>query len=370
MLEENNLILVNGKKWDPLAKIAETLGLDPRDYLTMPIKKMNLNHRALNCLERSRLESIGELIDRSPDELMRLRNLGQLSLHNILDECDRLLSGENKKELESSKRRFGGHSNAKLLMLNDIVCRVISSMKTNANEEKQEEVLERLLFVISDDSLWKKSKIDYTYALKLLVQSKSDFYFWNGIVSEDIKTMRLSTVVHAFYIITGESPELNVVNSDETVGSINTKKFLDYYDGDYWRRLYRWICTPISEVEKDIYHNSLSEREKYVLCNRIRGVSYKKIGQEIGVATEKIRQIAAGTTKKVLYWLRVTGYVGYLYAYTGEVVITLKDACKVVDNMVAKAVWYSLAKSKDTDAINSRFSFSNKNKSIRICLSI
>lgn len=366
MEDTNDVILVNGKYWNTSAKIWETMELDPVDLYTMSIKTMNLNIRAYNCLSRSRIMSMGELINYSPNDLMKLRNLGQLSLHIILNECDRVLSEYIEKRLESDTLRFGGYSNAILAKLNGIVTNVISSMKTSVDEVKQESVLEQLLLCLSDDSLWEKSSTDYSQAIDLLAQSKSDFYFWRRTVSEEVKALRLSTVVHAYYITTGETPYLNVVGSDETIGSINAKKFLNYYDGEYWRRLYRWICAPFTKVEKDVYHNSLSDKEKHVIRRKVRGQSNETIGLEMGVTGQRIQQIGARGVKTILYWLRVTGFIGYLYAFTGKEVISVDDACKVFNSEVAKAVWYSLKKAKETELSGSRYNYIKKNNSIRV----
>ena len=243
-----NEVLVNGKYWRSNAKIAETMGLNPRDYLTLSIKRMNLSTRAYNCLNRVGIESMGDLINRSPNDLMKLRQLGGHSLDIILNECERVLSKCSKSEIETDKHMRGGHSEKILEKLNLVVSHVISDMKSTADLEFQEEVMERILFDLSDEDLWRDSSLSYSQAVNLLVQSKTDLFYWNGIVADEIKELSLLTVVCAFFVSTGEMLDVDAVEPDETVGNIDVKKFMDYYDGENWRRLYRWICVPLSEV--------------------------------------------------------------------------------------------------------------------------
>lgn len=51
----------------------------PDDIYNMPVEQMDLSVRALNCLRRSGIDTVGELISRDEKELLALRNFGQKS---------------------------------------------------------------------------------------------------------------------------------------------------------------------------------------------------------------------------------------------------------------------------------------------------
>ncbi len=55
----------------------------PEDLYNMPVEQLDLSVRAMNCLRRSGINTIGELISTGEKELMSLRNFGQKSRQEI-----------------------------------------------------------------------------------------------------------------------------------------------------------------------------------------------------------------------------------------------------------------------------------------------
>jgi DNA-directed RNA polymerase subunit alpha len=53
------------------------------DVYNMPVEQMNLSVRAINCLRRSGISTVGELISTDINELLSLRNFGQKSKQEI-----------------------------------------------------------------------------------------------------------------------------------------------------------------------------------------------------------------------------------------------------------------------------------------------
>ena len=51
--------------------------------LERPIEELELSVRSFNCLKRAGINTIGELISRSADDMMRVRNLGRKSLEEV-----------------------------------------------------------------------------------------------------------------------------------------------------------------------------------------------------------------------------------------------------------------------------------------------
>ena len=52
--------------------------------LDMNIDELELSVRSYNCLKRAGINTVAELINRTPDEMMKVRNLGRKSLEEVL----------------------------------------------------------------------------------------------------------------------------------------------------------------------------------------------------------------------------------------------------------------------------------------------
>lgn len=57
---------------------------DERDrLLEMNIEELDLSVRSFNCLKRAGINTIGELIEKTPEDMMKVRNLGKKSLEEV-----------------------------------------------------------------------------------------------------------------------------------------------------------------------------------------------------------------------------------------------------------------------------------------------
>jgi len=55
----------------------------PNDLYNMPVEKLDLSVRAMNCLRRSGINTVGELVSLGEKELLSLRNFGQKSRQEV-----------------------------------------------------------------------------------------------------------------------------------------------------------------------------------------------------------------------------------------------------------------------------------------------
>jgi DNA-directed RNA polymerase subunit alpha len=82
----------------PVAPSAVTGGSegdeDQRKKLSMPISALDLSVRASNCLEAEGIQTVGDLVSRTEDEMLKLKNFGRTSLREV------------EKKLESMGMRF------------------------------------------------------------------------------------------------------------------------------------------------------------------------------------------------------------------------------------------------------------------------
>ncbi len=56
---------------------------DKEKILEMPIEELDLSVRSYNCLKRAGINTIGELVQKTPEDMMKVRNLGKKSLEEV-----------------------------------------------------------------------------------------------------------------------------------------------------------------------------------------------------------------------------------------------------------------------------------------------
>jgi DNA-directed RNA polymerase subunit alpha len=70
-------------------ELSEPLGANVgQPDLDLPIEDLDLSERPRNCLKRAQVNTIGELLLRSEDDLMNITNFGQKSLDEIIQKLD------------------------------------------------------------------------------------------------------------------------------------------------------------------------------------------------------------------------------------------------------------------------------------------
>jgi DNA-directed RNA polymerase subunit alpha len=60
-----------------------TLDSNLESKLTMPISELNLSVRASNCLESENIMTVRDLVTRSEDALLEVRNFGETTLTEV-----------------------------------------------------------------------------------------------------------------------------------------------------------------------------------------------------------------------------------------------------------------------------------------------
>jgi DNA-directed RNA polymerase subunit alpha len=81
------------------ADIAEGVGLELGDVITtestspdleLPIEALDLSERPRNCLRRAQIQTVGELVLKTEDDLLNITNFGQKSLEEVVAKLDEL----------------------------------------------------------------------------------------------------------------------------------------------------------------------------------------------------------------------------------------------------------------------------------------
>jgi DNA-directed RNA polymerase subunit alpha len=70
-------------KENPLMSAAEVESDEHRSKLAMPISELELSVRASNCLESARISTVGELIQMTEADLLKVRSFGKTSLREV-----------------------------------------------------------------------------------------------------------------------------------------------------------------------------------------------------------------------------------------------------------------------------------------------
>ena len=58
--------------------------------MSMSIDELELSVRSYNCLKRAGINTVEELCSKTPEEMMKVRNLGKKSLDEVLEKLDEL----------------------------------------------------------------------------------------------------------------------------------------------------------------------------------------------------------------------------------------------------------------------------------------
>ena len=90
--------------------------------LDQKVEDLNISIRAYNCLKRANINTVGDLIQKTVEELMKVRNLGRKSLKEILQELNALglslknsegfnfLDGEFEEEAENESESYSNEN--------------------------------------------------------------------------------------------------------------------------------------------------------------------------------------------------------------------------------------------------------------------
>ncbi|MGD2101841.1 MAG: DNA-directed RNA polymerase subunit alpha [Acidimicrobiia bacterium] len=88
-----------GELMDIFAEVGQGEGLELVDVvpetsgspdLELPIEALDLSERPRNCLRRAQIKTVGELVERTSDDLLNITNFGQKSLDEVIAKLDEL----------------------------------------------------------------------------------------------------------------------------------------------------------------------------------------------------------------------------------------------------------------------------------------
>ncbi len=106
LIEELRVFSQLGKPLPPVVERGLGVGTSlPPDKYNTPIEDLNLSVRAYNCLKRSGLMTVGQVLEKSEEELLSLRNFGRKSYDELREKLIEmnLLAPTSKEEEEEGR---------------------------------------------------------------------------------------------------------------------------------------------------------------------------------------------------------------------------------------------------------------------------
>ncbi len=88
MVEHLELFTDLTEKVDDMEIMVETEEEERNEIFDTSIEELELSVRSSNCLKRAGINTVGELVEKTEDDLMKVRNLGKKSLQEIKDKLD------------------------------------------------------------------------------------------------------------------------------------------------------------------------------------------------------------------------------------------------------------------------------------------
>ena len=70
--------------------MVETSNTGSEKVLQMTIEELDLSVRSFNCLKRAGINTVEDLISKTEEDMMRVRNLGRKSLEEVVEKLESL----------------------------------------------------------------------------------------------------------------------------------------------------------------------------------------------------------------------------------------------------------------------------------------
>ena len=90
LAEHLNLFINLSEKGSELSIMSDEPKAETAAPMGMTIDELELSVRSFNCLKRAGINTVEELCNKSPDEMMKVRNLGKKSLDEVLAKLEEL----------------------------------------------------------------------------------------------------------------------------------------------------------------------------------------------------------------------------------------------------------------------------------------
>ena len=290
----------------------------------IPIEALGLSVRSFNCLKRAKINTAQELMGKTEEELLSIRNLGRKSAEEIAAVMSRFdtasfletdASGNEIPEAEPSDELAPSDEEIPVIVADDrpIEALNLSVRSYNCLKRAKIKTVQQLLDISSEDlikirNLGRKSleeleafKREYVpTVISTEKQSCTTNIKKRSYTADELKELILAAYNIPFKGFSFQDFKDALPNeaadSDikKAVGSLLAEGKLEYVDF----RCY--LVYPSFYEYFEMFLEGLLERDQIVMRRRYTGYTLDAIAQELGITRERVRQIQKKNAQKAL----------------------------------------------------------------------
>ena len=288
---------------DPDTAEMETTPADASKEEPVPIEKLTLSVRSYNALKQAGLDTVQELIGKTVEELLTLRNLGGKSAEEIVKEVKLYLSLNHREETAEKEPETVEAAPQTLPDERPIEALHLSVRSFNALKRAGIVSVQQLLDLKPEElreirNLGTKSLVELgtvrkNYTPPTPVAPKTDYTVeeLKPLIMDAFREPYQGLSWQDFRYAMPEAAEDGVIK--QAVGALLAEQKLEYVDF----RCYRVYPSFYSYLE--LYLKSLEENDRKILARRYGGETMEAIGQIAGLSKQRVQQRFAKLTQKL-----------------------------------------------------------------------
>lgn len=287
----------------------------------IPIEALGLSVRSFNCLKRAKINTAQELMGKTEEELLSIRNLGRKSAEEIAAVMSRFdtasfletdASGNEITEAEPSDELAPSDEEIPVIVADDrpIEALNLSVRSYNCLKRAKFKTVQQLLDISSEDlikirNLGKKSLEELEAIKSSYVPSPAIAPRKVEYTPEELKELILAAYTVPFKGFSFQDfkdalpKEVEDSSIKKAVGSLLAEGKLEYVDFRCYRVYPSYSDYFVSNLE------TLEERTREVLVRRFAGDALETIAQKLGITRERVRQIFQKEKGKYIRKIRI-----------------------------------------------------------------
>ena len=159
LTDQLNLFVDLSEKGKAMDTIVEKSGSDDAQVLKMTIEELDLSVRSFNCLKRAGINTVEDLVSKSEEDMMKVRNLGRKSLEEVIWKLAQLGYSHYQTigvTIMPGTRKLGRDTAHRLAMLRGLVTFFFENGKIETTATRAQEVralAEKMITIAKEDTL-------------------------------------------------------------------------------------------------------------------------------------------------------------------------------------------------------------------------
>lgn len=310
--------------------------IDIESYRGMPIDFSVLRIRTANCLRGADVYNIDQLLSLTYEELLKVKNLGKLSLNDIeeyVKSLDLKSAGNNKA---------GNRISAKIEERRDLIYNgIFDDELYEGLNEKEIEIVNKC--IIGHDLLERNliNQCRYNPVYAYSIHKMLNDFFNNMEKIKDFEKMRslvdgkINNYLRPYYEIYPMQEKMNEEfrdfcrDNNALVGGLFDQSLSGKLDMKEKTRFVNWISYDL-QVEFETFLDGIfskkSSNTERVIELRAKKMTLQQIGDELSITRERVRQIEKKIVEPFCRWQRVKKFLPRLSAdFDGKTILEATD---------------------------------------------